>query len=136
MNKRALTTYINLQPIVAEHMYRSRNTRKNRLCRTEHGLLLRDCDGIAAYYEERNRCFVQFRDLELETRGFRDLMIDKILSTGRSIDTFIYLYPRSYALRDFRMHVWIDYSAAQWDEITRLDYAPVLYDFDAIPANA
>ena len=132
MTKRNFNTYIHLQPVLAQHCWRNHNHRHNILSRTEHGLLLSDCDGIEAYYEEKNSCFVQFDELEPETHNYRDIMIEKIYATGRKIDTYIYLFQFPYALRDYRMQVWIDYSPLQWDEIISLDYAPILYDFDDI----
>lgn len=131
MTKTRLINDISNQRIIA-----TRNIRKNlwqgiKIQQIPTGILMRDSESIRYYYGEKNKIFVEFDECSDEQlQNYKHAFIDKILSSGHEIETYVYLFPVKYALRDFKMHVWIDYSASQWDEIIHADFAPILYDFD------
>lgn len=132
MTKGKLLDYINAQHIIAQHTVRRYPHMKIFIIRTDNGIYIKDTEGIYCYYDNDIKCFVEFFRGQEEIEKYKYDIIDKILSTEHIIDTYIYLYPFRFSLRDYKMHVYIDYSPKQWTEIEQLNYSPLLYDFEPI----
>lgn len=132
MTKGKLIEYISKQHIITTNQVRRFPQMKIFIYRTDNGIFIKEGDDIYCYYDNDIKCFVEFFKAPEEVERYKYKLIDKIISTEHKIDTYIYLYPFRYSLRDYKMHVYIDYSPKQWTEIETLNYSPLLYDFEPV----
>ena len=95
-------------------------------------MILRDKSHIYCYYNETTNVWIQFEPTDEDITIYKDEFMNKIMSSQHPIDVQIYTFNFPYPLRDNKAHVWLNYNATQWNEITNSDFAPLLYDLDGI----
>lgn len=132
MTKSELINHINGQKSLAVRNLKKSGWRTVRIIKIEDGLILRDKSHIYCYYNETTNVWIQFEPTDEDITIYKDEFMNKIMSSQHPIDVQIYTFNFPYPLRDNKAHVWLNYNATQWDEITNSDFAPLLYDLDGI----